>query len=63
MALGMEVAELLERYQWLMPNEAAQPTTAQREAGADEMADVLSCLLQLPERINAARKYPARGAE
>jgi NTP pyrophosphatase (non-canonical NTP hydrolase) len=47
MALSVEAAELVECYQWLTPAQAEQPTPAQRQAIADEMADVLMYLLQL----------------
>ena len=47
MALTVESAELLECYQWLTPEQAMQPSPPQREAIADEMADVLMYLLQL----------------
>ncbi len=47
MALSVEAAELVECYQWLTPEQAATPSAEQREAVADEMADVLMYLLHL----------------
>lgn len=47
MALSVEAAELLECFQWKTPAEAATLPAADREAVADEMADVLLYLLQL----------------
>lgn len=47
MALSVEAAELVECYQWLSPEQAAQPDARLREAVADEMGDVLIYLLQL----------------
>jgi NTP pyrophosphatase (non-canonical NTP hydrolase) len=47
MALTVESAELLECYQWLTPEQAMQPSPPQREAIADEMADVLWVLTAL----------------
>ncbi|WP_307792433.1 nucleotide pyrophosphohydrolase [Streptomyces verrucosisporus] len=50
-ALGVEVAELAEIFQWLTPEESARvmedPGTAERVA--DEVADVLAYLLQFCE--------------
>lgn len=47
MALSVEAAELVECYQWLTPEQAAAPSPAQRQAVAEEMADVFAYLLQL----------------
>lgn len=47
MALSVEAAELLECYQWKNPEEAMALKPVEREAVADEMADVLLYLLQL----------------
>ncbi len=47
MALTVEAAELLECFQWKTAEEAAALGDADREAVADEMADVLLYLLQM----------------
>jgi NTP pyrophosphatase (non-canonical NTP hydrolase) len=72
MALSVEAAELVECFQWLSAEEAAALEPAQREAVADEMADVLIYLLQMArvtgidleaaaeaKLAKNARKYPA----
>lgn len=72
MALSVEAAELVECFQWLSPEQAAALTPAQRDAVADEMADVLIYLLQMArvtgidleaaaeaKLLKNAQKYPA----
>jgi NTP pyrophosphatase (non-canonical NTP hydrolase) len=74
MALSVEVAELVELFQWLSPEESARlmHQTGGRTAIEDEMADILLYLLRLADILevdisDAARnkllknekKYPA----
>lgn len=77
MALCVEAAELLERFQWLTPDESARLDARRRRAVADEIADVLLYLTRLADVLKIdplaaarrklranARKYPvvrARG--
>ncbi len=77
MALSVEAAELLECFQWLTPEQSAQPAAAELRAIEEEMADVLLYLLRLSDVLGVdlprvaqrklainARKYPvalARG--
>lgn len=74
MALIVEAAELVEHFQWLTPQEAAELPEARRAEVADEIADVLLYLVRLADRlgidpVEAARakmvknalKYPAPG--
>ncbi|MFJ3232104.1 nucleotide pyrophosphohydrolase [Streptomyces sp. NPDC086787] len=75
-ALSVEVAELVEIFQWLTPEESAHvmadPETAHRVT--DEVADVLAYLLQLCEVLDVdplaalsakidrnERRFPAPG--
>ncbi|MBC7352554.1 MAG: nucleotide pyrophosphohydrolase [Thermogutta sp.] len=53
MALAVEAAELMEHFQWLTPEqgEAVAQNPEQREAVADEMADVFCYLLALSSRL------------
>lgn len=67
MALLVEAAELLERFQWMTEVQSSSLTTAQRSAVADEMADVLIYLLLLADRLSidlpeSARKKISRNA-
>ncbi len=72
MALIVEAAELVEHFQWLTPQEAAELPQARRAEVADEIGDVLLYLVRLSDRlgidpVEAARakmvknalKYPA----
>jgi NTP pyrophosphatase (non-canonical NTP hydrolase) len=76
MALAVEAAELMEPFRWLQCDESRALTddAAQREAVADELADVLNLLLNLSlsldidlsnafaaKMIKNAQKYPAGG--
>lgn len=72
MALAAEAGELLEQFQWLTEEQSMSLTAEQRQAVADEMADVFLYLVQLSSKldidlISAAKnkmvkneaKYPA----
>lgn len=73
-SVAIEAAELLERFQWLTPEESAavKDDAAQKNAVAEEISDVLSYLLNLADRLEIdvaaafadkmrknAEKYPA----
>jgi dCTP diphosphatase len=76
MALSVEAAELLERFQWLTPEQSSTLDAERREQVQQEMADVLIYLVRLADvlgidlaaaaagkmRLNAA-KYPADKAK
>lgn len=51
-ALAVEAAELLEPFQWLTPEQAAQLTPEQLAAVREEMADVLLYLIRLADRLD-----------
>jgi len=70
-ALSVEVAELLEHFQWLTPEQSQRMTTAQLAAIRLELADVLLYLIRLSDRLGVdllvaavdkmainAKKYP-----
>lgn len=72
MALAAEAGELVEVFQWLTEAQSAALNDVQREAAAQELADVLLYLIRLADRLDidllaaAARKielnekrYPA----
>ena len=76
MALCVEAAELLERFQWLTAAQSTRLDARRRRAVADEIADVLLYLIRLADvlRIDPlaaaqrklranARKYPVRRAK
>lgn len=54
MSLSIEVAELMEHFQWLTPEEADAATddSKNRQEIADEMADCLAYLLGLASRLD-----------
>lgn len=61
MALAAEAGELLEHFQWLTPDQAANLPPDAREAVALECADVLLFLIRLAHKLDidlaaAARK-------
>src|SRR5436853_3718998 len=71
MALAGEAGELIEHFQWLTPEEAANLPPAAREEVAMEAADVLLFLLRLCDKLDIdlaeaasrklvlnAKKYP-----
>ncbi len=51
MALAVEAAELMEHFQWMLPEEAAQPPAHVRDEVALEAADVLLYLLRLCDKL------------
>lgn len=72
MALSVEVAELLEHFQWLTQEQSAQLSADQHEAVAHEIADVQVYLVRLADKLGInimeavdrkmdvnALKYPA----
>jgi len=72
MALSVEVAELMEHFQWLTDEESFHP--ASKEGVQEEVADVLIYLLHLADRLDIdlsqaveqkiqlnSLKYPAEG--
>lgn len=75
MALIVEAAELVERFQWLSPEESAALDPARREQVRQEIADVLIYLTRLADLLDIdlldaaadklelnARKYPVEQA-
>ncbi len=75
MALIVEAAELVERFQWLSPEESAALEPERREQVRQEIADVLIYLTRLADLLDIdlleaaadkleinARKYPVEQA-
>lgn len=71
MALGVEVAELAEHFQWLTQQQSQRLPPAQKQAVGEELADVLIYLVRLADRLDLdllaaaekkialnAKKYP-----
>ncbi len=71
MALGVEVAELAEHFQWLTQQQSLQLSPDKKQAIGEELADVLIYLVRLADRLDIdllaeaekkvvlnARKYP-----
>lgn len=52
MALSVEVAELLEHFQWLTEEQSKQLQTEQLAPIADEIADVQLYLIRLADQLN-----------
>ena len=52
MALSVEMAELLEPFQWLTPEQSLQLSAEQHEAVRQEIADVLIYLIRLADILN-----------
>ena len=52
MALAAEAGELVELFQWLTETESANLDSAQKQAVAHELADVLIYLLRLASRLD-----------
>lgn len=72
MALMVEVAELMEHFQWLTAEQSAELPADTREAVSEELADCLLYLVRLSDRLGVdlresallkleknALKYPA----
>ena len=72
MALMVEVAELMEHFQWLTEAQSCDPAAIDKPAVADELADILLYLIRLSDRLEVdlldaalhkmeknAMKYPA----
>ena len=51
MALSVEVAELVEIFQWLTAEESAALTMEQRRQASEEIGDVLIYLTRLADRL------------
>jgi dCTP diphosphatase len=75
MALSVEVSELLEIFQWKTENESDNLNAEDKQAAAEEIADVQIYLLEVASRLNIdiasavtskmeknVKKYPATGA-
>jgi len=52
MALSVEVAELVEHFQWLTSDETEKLSDEKREAVADEIADIQIYLIRLADKLN-----------
>ena len=74
MALSVEVAELVEHFQWLTEAQSLSPEHVDRAAVAAEIADIQIYLVMLADKLDVdiagavddkiqtnARKYPPRG--
>lgn len=72
MALMVEVAELMEHFQWLSETQSANLAAKDKLAVADELADILLYLVRLSDKLDVdllkaallkleknAAKYPA----
>lgn len=51
MALGVEVAELAEHFQWMTQQESLHLTDDKKEAVRHELADILIYLVRLADRL------------
>lgn len=51
MALSVEVAELMEHFQWLTERQSRRPSRGLRPALAEELADVQIYLLMLADKL------------
>jgi dCTP diphosphatase len=51
MAMSVEMAELVEHYQWLTPEQAAQLDVDEQSPIAQEMADVMLYMLRLSDEL------------
>ena len=52
MALSVEVAELVEHFQWLTEPQSAAPAPEKQRAIALEMADILIYLVRLADKLD-----------
>ncbi len=73
MALGVEVAELAEHFQWLTQKQSLQLSPHRKQEVGEELADVLIYLVRLADRLDIdllteagkkvilnAEKYPVK---
>lgn len=60
MALSVEAAELLERFQWKTDEESGKLSEAERAAIAEEIADVFLYLLRLSDKLDIGLLDAAR---
>lgn len=68
MALGVEVAELAEHFQWLTQQQSLHLTASKKQQVSEELADVLIYLVRLADRLDidlltAAENKMRRNAE
>lgn len=59
MALMVEVAELMEHFQWLTESQSGNLDAAHKAEVADELADVLLYLVRLSDRLGVDLKQAA----
>ena len=52
MALGVEVAELAEHFQWLTQQQSMNLETEKKQEVSEELADVLIYLVRLADRLD-----------
>ncbi|OQW93612.1 MAG: nucleotide pyrophosphohydrolase [Beggiatoa sp. IS2] len=52
MALIAEVAELIEHFQWLTPEQSYQLSPEKRQAVSHELADIFIYLIRLADKLN-----------
>jgi dCTP diphosphatase len=52
MALSVEVAELIEHFQWLTEEQSRDLSDEKRAAVADEIADIQIYLIRLADKLN-----------
>lgn len=60
MAMSVEMAELVEHFQWATPEESQQLDAAKREAVEQEMADVLLYMIRLADVLNVDLEHAIR---
>lgn len=51
MAVSVEAAELLEHFMWLTPEQSRALSTSQKQEIADELGDVMICLINLANHL------------
>lgn len=52
MALGVEVAELTEHFQWLTQQQSLELTAGKKQEVGEELADILIYLVRLADRLD-----------
>ncbi len=52
MALGGEVGELLEVFQWLTPEQSADLDPDRKRAAEDELADILQYVVRIADQLD-----------